>query len=118
LLSQPLLDSAFKGYSFERPGVHNYGLGWRLQLLPNGKKVIYHFGRWHGFNAAFARLTDEKTTIIILGNRFSRNIYNAAAKSYTLFGDYGKDAYQEDESEGSGSPKHRAKKITPKRTKK
>ena len=44
-------------------------------MLPNGKKVIYHFGRWHGFNAAFARLTDEKVTIIILGNKFNRNIY-------------------------------------------
>jgi predicted component of type VI protein secretion system len=30
------------------------------------KKVIYHNGRWHGFNSAFARLTDEKVTIIIL----------------------------------------------------
>ena len=44
-------------------------------MLPNGKKVIYHFGSWHGFNAAFARLTDEKVTIIILGNRYNRHIY-------------------------------------------
>lgn len=88
VLEQPLLDSAFKAYSFEKPGVHNYGLGWRLQLLPNGKKVIYHFGKWHGNNAAFARLPDEKATIIILGNRFNRNIYNAAHLSYDIFGDY------------------------------
>lgn len=88
LLSQPLLDSAFKPYSFEKPGIHNYGLGWRLQLLPNGKKVIYHFGKWHGNNAAFARLTDEKATIIILGNRFNRNIYNTAHLCYDIFGDY------------------------------
>jgi CubicO group peptidase (beta-lactamase class C family) len=88
VLEQPLLDSAFKAYSFEKPGVHNYGLGWRLQLLPNGKKVIYHFGKWHGNNAAFARLPDEKATIIILGNRFNRNIYNAAHLCYDIFGDY------------------------------
>ncbi|HEX5654446.1 MAG TPA: serine hydrolase domain-containing protein, partial [Chitinophagaceae bacterium] len=74
LLSQALLDSAFAPYSFERPSVHNYGLGFRMLLLPHGKKVIYHFGRWHGFNAAFARLTDEKATIIILGNKFTRNV--------------------------------------------
>ena len=116
LLSPALLDSAFKGYSFERPGINNYGLGWRLQLLPNNKKVIYHFGRWHGFNAAFARLTDEKTTIIILGNKYTRNVYNAAAKSYNLFGDYSKDAYQEDESEGSGSPGQKRKSSTSKRS--
>jgi len=83
-----LLDSAFKPYSLERPSVHNYGLGWRLQLLPNGKKVIYHFGKWHGFNAAFARLTDEKATIIILGNRFNRSIYSTAHLCYDIFGEY------------------------------
>jgi len=83
-----LLDSAFAPNSFEKPSVHNYGFGWRLQLLPNGKKVIYHFGRWHGFNAAFARLTDEKVTIIILGNKFTRSIYSAAHLCYDIFGDY------------------------------
>lgn len=88
LIRKSLLDSAFMPYSHERPGVNNYGLGWRLRLLPNGKKVIYHFGKWHGFNAAFARLTDEKATIIILGNRFNRNIYHTAHLCYDLFGDY------------------------------
>ena len=88
LLNKTMLDSAFAPQSFEKPSIHNYGLGWRLQLLPNGKKVIYHFGRWHGFNAAFARLTDEKVTIIILGNRFTRSIYNTAVLSYDIFGDY------------------------------
>lgn len=83
-----LLDSAFAPYSFEKPSVHNYGLGWRLQLLPNGKKVVYHFGKWHGFNASFARLTDEKVTIIILGNKFTRSIYWAAQLCYDFFGDY------------------------------
>jgi hypothetical protein len=63
-------------------------MGWRLQLLPNGKKVIYHFGKWHGFNAAYARLTDEKVTIIILGNKFTRSIYTAAHLCYDIFGDY------------------------------
>ncbi|MGQ0737790.1 MAG: serine hydrolase domain-containing protein [Bacteroidota bacterium] len=83
-----LLDSAFAPYSFEKPSVHNYGMGWRLQFLPKGKKVIYHFGRWHGFNATFTRLTDEKATIIILGNKFTRSIYSAAHLCYDIFGDY------------------------------
>ncbi len=87
-LRKSLLDSAFTPYSLERPSVHNYGLGWRMLLIPNGKKVIYHFGRWHGFNAAFARLIDEKVTIIILGNKFNRNIYSTASKAYDIFGDY------------------------------
>lgn len=87
-INKALLDSAFTPYSNERPSVHNYGLGWRLQMLPNGKKVIYHFGKWHGFNAAFARLTDEKVTIIILGNKFNRNIYSTAHLAYDIFGEY------------------------------
>lgn len=87
-IRQSLLDSAFTPYSLEKPSIHNYGLGWRLQLLPNGKKVIYHFGKWHGFNAAFARLTDEKATIIILGNKFNRSIYSTAHLCYDIFGDY------------------------------
>ena len=87
-LRKTLLDSAFTPYSLERPSIHNYGLGWRMLLIPNGKKVIYHFGRWHGFNAAFARLIDEKVTIIILGNKFNRSIYSTASKAYDIFGDY------------------------------
>ena len=93
-----LLDSAFTPYSHERPSIHNYGLGFRLQMLPNGKKIVYHFGRWHGFNAAFARLTDERATIIILGNRFNRNIYNSAIRSYDLFGPYFQDTTGDDDS--------------------
>ncbi len=104
VIGQPLQDSAFKAYSFERPGVHNYGLGWRLQTLPNGKKVIYHFGKWHGFNAAFARLVDEKVTIIILGNRFNRMIYNSAHKCYEIFGDYKLDKEADEEETDSLSP--------------
>jgi CubicO group peptidase (beta-lactamase class C family) len=99
VIRQSLLDTAFTGYSNERASVHNYGLGWRLQLLPNGKKVIYHFGKWHGFNAAFARLTDEKATIIILGNKFNRNIYNSALRSYDIFGPYQQNREDDEESD-------------------
>ncbi len=59
-----------------------------MLLIPNSKRVIYHFGRWDGFNAAFARLIDEKVTIIILGNKYNTNIYKTASKAYNLFGDY------------------------------
>jgi CubicO group peptidase (beta-lactamase class C family) len=88
ILTRAWLDSAFTPNSNERASVHNYGLGWRMQLLPNGKKIVYHFGKWHGFNAAFARLTDEKATIIILGNKFNRCIYNSALACYDIFGEY------------------------------
>ncbi|MBI5857374.1 MAG: beta-lactamase family protein [Sphingobacteriales bacterium] len=117
ILNKELLDSAFKGYSFEKPSIHNYGLGWRLEFLPNGKRVIYHYGKWHGFNSAFARLPDEKVTIIILGNRFTRAVYNAGYFSYDIFGDYmRRQPDAEEESENADT----VKKQTPadKRSKK
>lgn len=86
LIRTSLLDTAFIPQSHERASVHNYGLGWRILQFPDDKKVIYHFGKWHGCNAAFARLTDEKVTIIILGNRFTRSIYNTAHNCYPIFG--------------------------------
>lgn len=97
IISKELLEAAFSPYSFEKPGTHNYGLGWRLELLPNNKKIIYHFGRWHGNNSAFTRLTDEKVTIIILGNKFNRYIYSVAHHSYDLFGIYNQEAIKEEE---------------------
>ncbi|RZJ78163.1 MAG: class A beta-lactamase-related serine hydrolase, partial [Chryseobacterium sp.] len=87
-IRQSLLDSAFTPQSHEKPSVHNYGLGWRLLMIPNGKKVVYHFGKWHGFTPAFARLTDERATIIILGNKYNSAIYRTAGQMYKLFGDY------------------------------
>jgi len=69
-------EEATKGYSFEKPGTHNYGLGWRLLLMPDGTKTVYHNGWWHGNNACFTRLVEDTATIIILGNKFNRNIYS------------------------------------------
>lgn len=89
ILTEQMKDSAFTPYSHERPGVHNYGLGWRMLLLPNNKKVIYHNGHWHGFNSAFARLTDEKATIIIISNKYNIGVYSTAKRLYNVFGNYG-----------------------------
>lgn len=88
IIKQPLLDSAFTPYSNEKPGIKNYGLGWHLLMLPNGKKIIYHNGRWHGFNSAFARLTDQHITIIITCNKMNMGVYQISKKMYNLFGPY------------------------------
>lgn len=100
IIRKDLLDSAFAPYSNEKPGVKNYGLGWHLLMLPNGKKVIFHNGRWHGFNSAFARLTDEKITIIITGTKMNMGIYKVAKQMYNLFGPY--DGKHEDSNEEGG----------------
>lgn len=120
VIRKSLLDSAFAPNNFEKPSIHNYGMGWRLQLLPNGKKVVYHFGKWHGSNAAFARLTDEKVTIIILGNKFNRAIYDAAHLCYDIFGDYQQRKVAEPEETDSlkiSLPKAPEKKVAKKKKK-
>jgi len=71
------LVQAYAPYSNEKPGIRNYGLGWRMNIYPDGKKLIYHNGWWHGNNAAFIRLIDEDATIIVMGNKFCRGIYKA-----------------------------------------
>lgn len=104
-ISQSLLDSAFQPQSHERPSIHNYGLGWRMLNFSNGKNVIYHFGKWHGFTPAFARLIDEKAVIIILGNKYNENIYETAKKAYLVFGNYVFDpstTNMDDESQPTG----------------
>lgn len=88
LFKKETLDSAYTPFSNERRSVHNYGLGWRMMTFPNGKKFIYHNGRWHGSNAVFVRFPDENATMIVIGNKYNRNIYNSAAKAYNLFGVY------------------------------
>lgn len=97
IINQQMLDLAYTPYSNERPSIHNYGLGWRLLMLKNGKKIVYHNGRWHGSNAAFARLQSEKATIIIIGNRYNSNIYSSAKKAYDLFGESVNDSGDDDE---------------------
>ena len=75
LFKQSTLDSAFQPYSFEKPGIHNYGLGWRMYTLANDKKIIYHNGWWHGNNSTFYRVLPDSLTIIILSNKMNRNVY-------------------------------------------
>lgn len=95
LFTQQTLDSAFAPYSFEKEGKRNYGLGWRMTLLDNGKKLLYHNGWWHGNNTVFIRLPEEKATIIVLGNKFNRKIYSTRYLC-DAFGNYMQHRHTED----------------------
>jgi hypothetical protein len=77
LFKEETIKMAYTPYSLEKPGVRNYGLGWRMFLFPDGKKVIYHNGWWHGNNASFIRMIDENATIIVLGSRYSKLVYRS-----------------------------------------
>ena len=77
IFTQKTLEEAFTPYSNEKPGIRNYGFGWRMNVYPNGKKIIYHNGWWHGNNTVFIRMIQDSVTIIVLGNKYNRNIYEA-----------------------------------------
>ena len=87
IFTPEILDEAYAPYSNEKPGMRNYGLGWRLNIFPDGNKVIYHNGWWHGSNATLMRLIKEKATIIVIGNKFTRSVYHAKVLT-SIFGNY------------------------------
>lgn len=76
-LNDSMLKQAYTPYSNEHTGIRNYGLGWRMYNYPDGYKIIYHNGWWHGSNAVFIRLIKEDATIIVIGNKYNSNIYKA-----------------------------------------
>jgi CubicO group peptidase (beta-lactamase class C family) len=78
-LQQASLAAAYTPYSNEKEGSRNYGLGWRMITHPDGKKLIYHNGWWHGNNTVFLRLLDEDATVIVLGNQYNKGVYKAKA---------------------------------------
>jgi len=102
------LDQAYAPYSNEKPGMRNYGLGWRLNIFTDGNKMIYHNGWWHGSNATFIRLLKEKATIIVIGNKFTRAIYHAKVLT-SIFGNY----YFPTDEEENGNPKDSLKLSAP-----
>lgn len=80
-LKPELYNKIFEPYSNEKPGVNNYGLGFRMKIFDNGEKLTYHNGWWHGSNAVFAHLLKSKVTIIAIGNKYSRRVYSALSLS-------------------------------------
>lgn len=77
----------FEPYSNERPGVNNYGIGFRMKIFDNGEKLTYHNGWWHGTNSVFAHLLKSNVTIIAIGNKYSQRVYSSMALS-GLFEDF------------------------------
>lgn len=115
LFTAKTLEEAYSPYSNERPGVRNYGLGWRMNNYPNGKKMIYHNGWWHGNNAAFIRLIQDSATIIVLGNKYNHGIYHAKDLADN-FGNYSGDG-EEEETEAAKPMEPAVKVQAPAKTK-
>lgn len=87
LLKPETLKAAYTPYSHEKPGVRNYGLGWRLMVYPDSSRnIVYHNGWWHGNNTVFYRFVQDSTTLIILGNKYNRGIYHAVKPIREMLG--------------------------------
>jgi CubicO group peptidase (beta-lactamase class C family) len=106
IFTEKTLSEAYAPYSNEKPGIRNYGLGWRMNNYPSGKKMIYHNGWWHGNNASFIRLLEDSATIIVLGNKYNHGIYHANQLS-NIFGNYFGDGGN-DEQEDNKTPEQSA----------
>ncbi len=102
LLNVKTQQMAYTGYSNERAGSKNYGLGWRI-METDTTKLIYHNGWWHGNNTVFYRFIADNFTIIILGNKYNPKIYQQPKAIYQLYQNLSGSKSQF-EFEESGSP--------------
>lgn len=86
-LKPELLKQVYTGYSNERKGTKNYGLGIRMINWETGQNFYFHNGWWHGNTSSYITLIKEHVTIIALSNKMTRNTY-AVRKLAPIFGDY------------------------------
>ncbi|GAC1441953.1 MAG: serine hydrolase domain-containing protein [Sediminibacterium sp.] len=86
LVSAKTMEMAYQPYSNEKRGKKNYGLGWHLFINPPDPIIIYHNGWWHGNNTVFKRMVSDTATVIILGNKFNKNIWSAGKMSSVFTG--------------------------------
>lgn len=74
-LSFAAKEEMYKGYSYERRGVNNYGLGLRLKEWEGHPNLYYHHGWWHGNTATFVHIPQDSAVIIAVSNKFNKQIY-------------------------------------------
>jgi len=103
LLNEQTLKLAYAPNSFEKPGVKNYGLGWRMMNYADGYKIIYHNGWWHGNNTVFYRFVQDNFTIIILGNKYNSRIYGQTKPVYDIIKKHARQPEQMKWKDGSES---------------
>ncbi len=112
LFREQTIREAFAGYSFEKPGINNYGLGWRMFNLRNGRKFVYHNGWWHGNRTAFYRLPEERVAIIAFSNNDVKRVYSCKSIA-DIFGNYFTDPKDEKEANKATTQKTTETVISP-----
>jgi CubicO group peptidase (beta-lactamase class C family) len=86
-LNPELLKKMYQGYSYERKGERNYGLGIRMLEFEKGNPFYYHNGWWHGNTSCFINMRKEKVTMFVISNKYTHKTYQTK-KLAPLFGDY------------------------------
>ena len=86
-LSKNAKKEIFKGYSYEKRGSKNYGLGFRMFEEEGKDTYFYHTGWWHGNTSCYASLRADTVCILALSNVFDRRVYRINRLS-THFGNY------------------------------
>ena len=95
-LSKKMKSEMFKGYSYERKGTKNYGLGIRMLEFETGQHYYFHNGWWHGNTSSYVTLQKDSVTIIAISNKFSKKPYQTKRLA-PIFGDY---PFEFNDSEG------------------
>lgn len=86
-LPEHLKELQFKGYSYEKKGVKNYGLGFRMNEWDDQTKITYHNGWWHGNTTSFVHMQKDTVVMIALSNKYSKKPYQTIKMS-SIFGNY------------------------------
>lgn len=76
LCKQSTLEEAFTPISYDYRHNSSYGYGWRIDVLDNGSKIVYHAGWWRGYNSLFVRRLEDKTSIVVLSNKVNWSFNN------------------------------------------
>jgi CubicO group peptidase (beta-lactamase class C family) len=86
-LSDSIKKEIFRGYSYERKGKSNYGLGYRMREDKGKSTLFFHTGWWHGNTGCYASLRKDTICMIIISNHYTRKVF-AINRLSTLFGNY------------------------------
>lgn len=77
VLSKENLREMYTPRSFEHPGLRNYGYGFRLWVNDlQQTDYIYHTGWWKGYNTIMFFDLREDFVVILLSNKYNRDVYN------------------------------------------
>lgn len=67
LVEGETMKKAFEPVELRNGNHYPYGFGFRLRER-DGKKVVYHYGKWNGFRTGIIRYIEDTSTIIILNH--------------------------------------------------